>query len=462
MKQLSALDATFLHVEDRRVLGHVASLIVLDPSTRGGPVNADVIREYIAARIHLLPPLTWRLVTVPLGLDLPYWVVDPDLDLDFHVRGIALPHPGTQQQLAEQVARLVARPLDRTYPLWELYVIEGLADGRVGVMTKLHHSAVDGKAGVRILSTLLSPEPDQPAPPPPPRPVSAGRVPTEAEMLLRGWMGLLMKPEQALRLGLQLSRELAASAQRLGLDGLRELGRPQPTVPRLPFNHTLSSRRSWAFGSFGLDEVRAVKNTHDVTVNDVVMALCTGALRRWLLDHDALPDVPVLAMVPISVRTAEESDTPGNQVSEVVVPLPTHLHDPVERLLHIHDSMRAARAQHDALPAVLLQEFGQFTAPAAAEFAARAAASLRWADRVALPFNLVISNVPGPREPLYYAGALMEAIYPVSMIADGVGLNITVHSYRDHLDVGLISTPELIPDLWSFPAHLHAALAELS
>lgn len=464
MRQLSGVDASFLHIEDARTTGHVSGLIIIDPSTAGRPVNADTVRQHIAQRIHLLAPMRWRLVQVPLGIDLPYWIDDPDLDLDFHVRGIALPRPGTDEQLAEQVSRLVARPLDRAHPLWELYVIEGLQGDRVAILTKLHHAAIDGKTGMKIFTTIVSQEPDSPPPPQPDAPLSTDSVPTELEMWTRGWLGVMGKPEKGLRMIGEMTKEAQRHTAQL-MSGERpavpqvELGE----VPRLPFNKLLTTRRTTAFGSLSLSDVKAVRAAHGCTVNDVVMAVCAGALRRWLQAHEALPDGPIKVMVPVSTRTGPDDGSPsgGNQVSGMVADLPTHLGEPLERLAEAHEIMRAAKEKHAAVPARLLQDFAQFTAPAASEFVAKTAAQLRLAERMPLPFNLVISNVPGPREPLYYAGGLVEKHYPVSMINDGLGLNITVQSYRDQLDFGLVSCPELIPDLWSLIDYLRVSLEEL-
>jgi WS/DGAT/MGAT family acyltransferase len=232
-------------------------------------------------------------------------------------------------------------------------------------------------------------------------------------------------------------------------------------VPRTPFNKTISARRNFAYGSVSLTKVKQVKDEHGCTVNDVMMAICAGALRRWLVDHDALPDKPLMVMMPVSIRTAEQAAAMGNQVSGMVAALPTNLSDPVERLEAVREATQRAKDEHNALPAHLLTDFSQFTAPAAAEFIARTMARTRLADRVNMPFNVCISNVPGPREPLYCAGALMLGNYPVPIVTDGVGLNITLTSYRDAIDFGVVSTPEMMPDIWNLIEYLQEELDEL-
>jgi len=452
MRQLSGLDASFLHMEDDRVTGHVGGLIVLDPTTAEREIDADAIRQHIAERLAVLPPLRWKLVEVPFGFDRPYWIDDHDVDLDFHVRGIALPKPGSKQQLIDQVNRLHARRLDRSHPLWEFYVIEGLEGGKVAIFMKCHHAAIDGKAAMQILSTLMSQEPNALPPSPPENMPPSETRPTDIEMFTRGWLGVMTHPGRAMALIARIAVEWQTALGRFGYEGVSELtaaitDRAQRPAPRLVFNRSMTTRRTWAFGSIPLHVVKEIKDKQDRTINDVVMALCAGGIRRWLTDTGELPDVPIRAMVPVSIRPAERSASAGNQVSALVADLPTDLADPRARLEAVSATMRKAKEEFAMLPATTLQEFSQFAAPAAAELVARTAASARLADHLALPFNLTISNVPGPREKLYFAGARMEANYPVPMIGDGMCLNITIHSYRDSLDFGLMSCPELIADI---------------
>jgi WS/DGAT/MGAT family acyltransferase len=229
----------------------------------------------------------------------------------------------------------------------------------------------------------------------------------------------------------------------------------------MSFNGRITPHRRWAYGSVSLDEVKEIKDKLGVTVNDVVMALCAGALRRYLLDLGELPADPLVAMVPVSVRSEEHSGTFGNQVSAMSASLHTHVDDPIERLKRIHESMRVAKEQHQALPATLLQDFAQFAPPAVAARAARVIARATVSNWVEPPFNVVISNVPGPQFPLYAVGARMVGNYPVSAINDGVGLNITVMSYNGSVDFGLLSCRELVTDIWDVMDHIRDSLLEL-
>jgi diacylglycerol O-acyltransferase len=482
MRQLTSLDAQFLAMETPRVYGHVGGFAVHDPTTApGAALTREDICRLVGERIHLLPPFRWKLVHVPLGLDHPYWIDDPDFDLDFHIRETAVPPPGGARQLGEQIARITARPLDRSRPLWELYLVHGLEGGKVGILTKIHHAAVDGMSGAEILSILLDASPDgREVPPPDAEAERPESPPSQLEMLARG---LLAVPRQPLRMiralpgtapgldDIPVVRSIpgVGGAGRLAFRAQLSLGRGTHDggvlersairAPRTRFNTRISPHRRFAFGSLSLDKVKAVKNELQIKVNDVVLAVCTTALREWLLERDELPRDPLVAMVPVSIRGEEERGSFGNRVSTMIVPLPTNEADPRTRLMMLHDAMRVAKERHSALPANLMQDATQFIPPALMSRASRVVAEL---TNVAPPsLNLVISNVPGPRDSLYLAGAELVANYPVSVIMDGVGLNITVLSYRDHLDFGVVADREQIDDAWPLMRKLSEALDEI-
>ncbi len=476
MQQLTGLDTSFLNLETPSTYGHVSGLAIFDPSTAPVPPTLEDLQKLIEQRIHLLPPYRRRLVEVPFGLDHPYWIEDPDFDLDFHVRHIGLPPPGDHRQLSEQVSRIVARPLDRARPLWELYVIEGLEGGYVAQLTKIHHCCIDGVSGAELLTTLLDIEPEPREVDPPRRAWRPEPEPTELEMWLRGMWGVAGTPRKVFRIVRESLRHLPALSRSLGFGELpgesllnRAVGRrPDPMLseastpaPRTVFNDKITPHRRFAYGSLSLQEVKEIKKQRGVTVNDVVLALCAGALRRYLEERRELPADPLIAMVPVSVRTEEQKGAMGNQVSSMSASLHTHVKDPLTRLDRIHESMRIAKEQHKALPATLLQDFAQFAPPAVAARAARVVARAAVANWVDVPFNVIISNVPGPQFPLYGFGSKLVASYPVSANNDGVGLNITVQSYNGSLDFGAIACRELMPDVWDLIDYLHDALSEL-
>ncbi len=463
MRQLTGLDAAFLAMETPTVFGHVGSICLLDPSTAREPLTLDRMTELVQSRLHLVPPMRRRLAEVPLGLDQPYWIEDPDFDIEYHVREIALPAPGSEDQLAEQAARLHARPLDRARPLWEIYLISGLAGGRLAVYTKIHHAAIDGVSGNDLMAALLDVSPDGRDLTPPPW--ECDDVPGPLGLLARSFVSLSAQPLRAARVGAELVRTapaLLAGPARPALplidrvlfrNRTATLNRLPMRAPRTPFNAPITAHRRAGFRDISLDDVRAVKAAAGVTVNDVVMAMSAGALRRWLIDHDALPDGPLVAAIPVSIRTEEQKGTHGNRVSAMLAVLPTHLADPLERLTVSADATRAAKQQHGALPAELLSDISEFSMPALAGRAARLGARMRLIERVN-PFNLFVSNVPGPKVPLYYGGAKMLAYYPMSAIADGQGLNITVISYLGRMFFGLLACRELVPDVDKLAGYL--------
>ncbi len=479
MRQLTSLDAQFLNVESPTTVGHVGSLVVLDPSTApDGLWNLETVRAVLEPRLHLTAPLTQRLVEVPLGLGRPYWVDDPHFDIEFHLRELALPDPGTPQQLGEQVARIHARQLDRTRPLWEAYVITGLQDGKVAFYSKIHHAAIDGVSGAEILETLMDLTVEPRDVPVEESPFAPRRMPSTLDLLRRGVTSMVTNPLELVRVvprSLAYVDELPGATNFPGahlLSGTagavgRLLGQsPSPLsgrdlkAPRTPFNGIITAHRRFAFGSVPLEDVKLVKNHFDMTVNDVVMALTTSALRRWLLDHDALPRTPLVAAVPVSIRTDEHHGTHGNQVSVMVAELPTHLTDPEERMRFLRDSMREAKRHFEAVPASLLQDLSALIPTALSGLAARAL--FRLATAPGLLFNLFVSNVPGPQLPLYIAGAQVEGIFPVSAVTDMTGgLNITLFSYNGRLDFGLIACREMVPDVWNLIDYLKESLAEL-
>jgi len=470
MQQLTGMDASFLALEAANTTGHVGGLSVLDPSTASKPLTLARLTAVMAERLSLVPVLRRKLLNVPLGLDQPYWIDDADFDIEYHVREIALPRPGSDAQLNEQVSRLHARPLDRSRPLWELYLITGLARKRAAVYSKIHHAAVDGVSGTELLTVLfdLTPagrelpaaEPFRPERPPP-LPVLAAKA----------GMRLAWRPVQTAQITSELVRFLPTLAplvntligEMLGLnrgDGSVIATRPG-RAPATPFNQAITPHRRFAFRSVDLDVVKAVKNAFGVSVNDVVMAMCAGALRRWLVDHDALPDQPLVAMIPVSVRAPASQGGLGNRVSAMLAALPTNVTDPGPRLQIVRSATQVAKAQQAVIPQGLVDQISDFAVPALTARAARVVFATGLLHRVP-PFNVTISNVPGPNVPVYMCGARLVAHYPMSVVTDGQGLNITLVGYLGQLHFGLVSCRELVPDIDKLASYLPEELALLA
>ena len=472
MRQLTSLDAQFLALENSRQTGHVGSLAMLDASTApGGEFGLDQVTGLLSERAALLPPLRWRLAEVPLGLDHPYWVEEEEIDLGYHVRELALASPGTDAQLAEQVARIISRPLDRARPLWELYVIEGHESGYVSVLTKIHHAVIDGLSGAEIMALLLDLSPEGREVPPAPE-ERADASPSSLRMLGLGMLGLPRYPVRMLRALPKALPNLedtpfgifpgAGVLSRVAGTVFRgDVERPELTAPKTLFSGRITPHRRFVFGQLSLDDFKAAKNAHGATVNDVVVSVCAGAVRRWLIEHDDLPDVPLVAQVPVSVRTGEQFGTYGNRILLMAAPLFTDIADPVARLQATHEALSDMKERHRALPAELLQDANNFIPPAVFARAARLTFGFSTSRPGRPTWNLVISNVPGPQFPLYMAGARLQANYPVSVITDGMGLNITVMSYMGHMDFGIVADREQMPDLEVLMEYLREELSSL-
>ncbi|MEM7140871.1 MAG: wax ester/triacylglycerol synthase family O-acyltransferase [Actinomycetota bacterium] len=444
LTQLSGIDASFLYLETGRSFGHVNSILIFD---RPDDPDFDPYEEYRARMERAVVdfvPLRRRLVEVPFGIDHPYWAEDPEFDLDFHIRHVAVPPPGGTDELNALVSRLIGRPLDRNKPLWEAYVIEGLEGDRFALFTKMHHATIDGAAGAMLTHLMFSQETQidlrEQAPPIP----AGDRIPPPNEVLGRAMFDLARRPGRMLR----WQRKFIESAIQAGRSEDRGTLRTALTgVPRTPFNGAITANRRFTWRSIPLDDIKAIKTALGCTVNDVVMAMCAGALRQYLIEHDALPDDPLVAMIPVSIRTFEEEDPWTNRVSSIFAPIPTHLEDPAERVTAVGETMEEGKKRHDLLPADLIVDIASLAPGRLALQAARIATNPRVADNAPQPANVTISNVPGPREPLMMGDAPVRHYVPVSTIVDGQGLNITVQSYCDTLDLGLVACRELVPDV---------------
>jgi len=469
MQQLTGLDASFLAMETTTTTGHVGGLSVLDPTGAPKPLTLARLTDVIAERLPLVPVLRRKLLNVPLGLDQPYWVDDPDFDIEYHVREIALPRPGSDAQLTEQVSRLHARPLDRSKPLWEIYLITGLARKRVAVYTKIHHAAIDGASGAELLTVLLDLNPSG-RDLPPPVPFRPAPRPALSAIAAKAVARMAWRPVQTVQMTNEVLRWLPTLAPVMstvvgGMLGLnRGDGEVIPTTPgrppATPFNKAITPHRRFAFRSVDLATVKTVKNAFGVSVNDVVMAMCAGALRRWLTEHQALPSQPLIAMIPVSVRDPASKGALGNKVSAMLAMLPTHVAEPDLRLELVHAATKIAKAQQAAIPQGLVDQISDFAPPALTARAARVVAATGLLHRLP-PFNLTISNVPGPNVPVYLCGARLLAHYPVSVVADGQGLNITLVGYLGQLHFGLVSCRELVPDIDLLAGYLTDELALL-
>ena len=455
MKQLNGIDAAFLAAESPRWPMHVASVTVFDPSKLEGGYSVARLKDALRQRLHRLPPFRWRAVEPPLGVGRPYWIEDPEFDLDYHVRRVALPAPGGRTELAELATEIYRRRLDRRRPLWEWWVVEGLAGGHVACVWKIHHACIDGMSGASMQEVMFDAGPDAaPAGPPPGYRWRPEPVPSDLRLLLGALPWFAATP---LRVGRELGA-LAGNLRRALRDGLAAA---VPTaVPRTSFNHAVSQHRSFAFRSLSLSDAKRVKNAFGAKLNDVVLAVCAGALRSYLEARGELPDAPLVASVPVNVRGAGAVPS-GNQISSMLAELATDVPDPVRRLRRIQASTAASKVMHEALGARSIMALADAPPPMLLSLALRFYARNQLVRRHPPLFNVLISNVPGPRSPLYSLGAEVKAFYPMGICADGIGLFIGLMSYRDQLDFGVLACRELVPDPWQIADGLEKALAEL-
>jgi len=464
VEQLSGLDASFLYLETPTLHMHVEMVAVFDPATVPGGYSFAKMQAQIASRTHQAPVFRRLLVEVPFRLGHPIWVDDPAFDIGYHVRRTAVPGPGGLHELAELAGDIASRQLDRSKPLWEIWIVEGLEGGRIAVIAKMHHSTVDGMSGAALLSVLFDLEADTGPQPEPAVTGPPGRIPSSAELISEAMAARLVRP-------FELTRDVVRTGQRL-LDVRRVRNEPEHrapqsraalplSAPRTSFNGTLTRRRQVALAAIGLDDVKRLKNATGTTVNDVVLAVCTGALRRYLLDGDELPDKPLVAVVPVSVHPDRDAPHGSNKVSSMFVQLPANLDDPLERLIAIREGTKGAKEEHNALGADMLLNWAEHATPNTFAAAARLYSRMRLADRHRPIANLIISNVPGPGFPLYLAGAEMVAGFPLGPVMDGLAVNITIMSYRGTLYWGIISCPETMPGVWELAADLPLALDEL-
>ena len=450
MERLDPADSWFLYLETQTVHLHVVGVVLLDPSTAPDGLDFRRLRRHVAERLHLLPSFRHRLIEVPFGIDHPVWIEDPDFALDDHLHHHVLPGPGGRQELAAFVGAFCSQQLDRAKPLWDMVYVDGLADDRAALVTKIHHTLVDGITGVGIMANLLDTSPDT-------RPVPAGHderpraepVPSALEAAWDATLNRLSNPLRPLRAAARTGLSVAGAARttlasRLG--GGEQAAGPLD-APRTPFNSTLSVRRSVAMGTVSLPEVKAIKRAFGVTVNDVVLAAVTMGLRTYLAHHDALTDRPLTCSVPVSVHQAAGAGTSTNQVSNMFVHLPVQEPDPVAQLMEVHRGADGAKAVQDALAPGLIGDVVDLIPPPLFHLGADWWSRARLADRLPPVHNLIVSNVPGSPVPLYLAGARLVGLYPFGPLMEGTALNVTVLSTTDVMDIGLISCPDLVPDL---------------
>ena len=454
MQQLSSLDAVFLSMETPETPGHIGGLAILDPATHPeDSFDFERFAEFGEQRLALCPRFAWKLQEVPFGLDLPYWIEDPDFDFRRHLHRLAVPSPGGHQELAELASHLFARSLDRRRPLWEMYFVEGLQGGRVALLWKIHHCLMDGASGAGLVEQLFDLEPS---------PAAREPVAVQERFEAGSQVGLLEMLSNAIPNAARRPRSLLRSLgamTRDTVDQLRTHGLSSMTLaPRTSINGVLASERSVAWSRISLERVKQLKRELDVTVNDVVLALTSEAVRRYLSRRGELPEQSLVASVPISLR-AEDDKSLGNQVADMNVSWATDVEDPIERIFTIHEASMKAKAGARGDRPSLLGMMGEGLAPGLLSWLSRHAVAA--GASMPLPANAVVSNVPMTPCPLYIAGAKIEGLVPMSLLAPTQGVNITVISYNGEMHFGVLSAPNLVDNVWELADAIPKALVEL-
>ncbi|MCW2784339.1 MAG: wax ester/triacylglycerol synthase family O-acyltransferase [Marmoricola sp.] len=459
MERLSGLDASFLYLESSAQLMHVCGIIQLDPSTIPEDYSFGAFKADLAARISTIPDFRRKLKEVPLEIDHPVWVDDADFDINRHVHRLAVPSPGGPSELSKLCGHMAGIPLDRSRPLWEMWVIEGLDNGRIAIFTKMHHATVDGISGSNLVSYLCSLEPGAPLLDLTPMGEHYGSAPSDWELFGRGMLNNLGKPFQLVKL-LAPTTSVITKTIRRAREGTA-MAAPL-TAPRTSFNGNITGKRSVAYADMSLDRIKEIRHAVEgATVNDVVLSISGGALRRYLDERGELPESSLLASVPVSVHGTSTRTGGTNKVSSMFTKLGTDVADPVERLHQLAEANAHAKDHHKAIPADTLQEWAEFAAPRTFGLAVRAVAKLKLAEKGPVIHNLVISNVPGPPVPLYFMGAKILGFYPLGPVFHGAGLNITVMSTNGQMHVGLIACREAMPEISALAAHFPEELDAL-
>jgi WS/DGAT/MGAT family acyltransferase len=463
MKPLSAIDSAFLYLETPATPMHVASLHLFDlPPGYRGDFHANIKRQ-LARRLHLVPIFQRKLAPMPLQFAGPVWIRDDDVDLDYHVQRVTLPRPGTLAQFEDCAGRLHSELMDRSRPLWRMVVIDGLQDGQVGFYMKAHHAALDGQAGVLLARAMYDLTPRARAVRRPQGPsASASEHPGMAELAAAA---LRHDAGQYVKLVRHLPDVVRTLAGMFGGPGSGDAGKGQRGQnfafgPRTPLNVPITAERGFSGLSLPLDVLKQLAAVHDAKLNDIVLALCSGALRRYLAHHGGIPKKPLTAAMPISLREAGNTEY-TTQATMPVVNLHSHIADPLRRLRAIRDSAGAVKAMVQRARGVVPTDFPSIAVPWALQGLARLYERSHITGVMPPLANVVISNIPGPQVPLYAAGARMSTYWPMSIVEHGVGLNITVMSYAGAMGFGFTTARTAVPDARQLSHALAATFDEL-
>ncbi len=458
LRRLSGVDSAFLAAERPGNPLHMMGMVILDPSGFPDGYTFEAFRHLFSQRLADLAPLRRRLLEVPGQLALPFWLEDAPIDLDVHFRRAAVPAPGSPRELATMAAEMAERPLERDRPLWEIVIVEGLEGERLALIAKLHHAMMDGIAGVQLMASLITTSPEYREPPRRSARSEPARVPGPLELLTRSVQWLLREPLRAA----SAAAHTARSSWERAKTQANEPDAPAPQVRKSWLNVPITKHRTVAYTSLPLGRVKGLAHAGSATVNDVILTVVGGAVREYLEARDVMPDDPLVAAVPMALRTEGDDDKRSNAVTSVSCSLVTDVPNAAVRLRAIRDAMKSRKRSRGSTVGGDLAAWAEVPSPFVFSLLSSAYVDLHIADRIDPPCNLVVSTVPGPPEPLYLFGSRIEAIYPLGPIYAGVALNVTAMSSCDSVDFGLVACRGRMPDLWDLVDALPGALEDLA
>jgi WS/DGAT/MGAT family acyltransferase len=463
IQQVSGQDATFLYAESPNSPMHVATLTIVE-----GSIEFNDFKEIVASKLHLIPKFRKKLLNVPLNLDNPYWVDDPNFDIDLHINRLKLPDPANWKTLREMTSSIFSSPLDLRRPLWSIDFIEGLDEvsqvpkGSIAIVSKIHHVMIDGSSGVGIMSILFDKsEDDKNKKPSKPKPYEPEPLPDEISLLIKSSYGFFKNPLKVPKLIGETAFSFIKGRMNSQLNSKKQYLKSSYTTPKTIFNESVSPKRTWGTAILSFDRINTLRKIMDVSINDLILSICAGAIRRYLEEREKLPVQPLVANVPISIRVKGEEQKMNNQISNMLVKIGTHIKNPIERLEFIQEQTSLGKSKHKAIGAKALSKMADAVPFGLANLAAGLYSKYNIKEFHRPPFNVTITNVPGPQNPLYLKGHKIVGIFGLAPVLDGFGLIIAAFSYNGLVSITTTSDAKTMPDADKFSRYIRESANEL-
>ena len=462
-KQISGQDATFLYAESPSSPMHIATLIIVEDS-----IKFQDFKDIVASKLHLIPKFRKRLLNVPMNLDYPYWVDDPNFDIDLHINRLRLPEPSNWKTLREMTSSIFSSPLDLRRPLWSISFIEGLDEvsqvpkGSIAIVSKVHHVMIDGSSGVGIMGILFDKnENDKNNKPSPPKPYEPEPLPDEINLLLKSSVGFFKNPFKIPKLVGETVFSLMKGKMNSTINGKKTIHKNSYSTPKTIFNGSVSPKRTWGTAILSFDRINQLRKIMGVSINDLILAICAGGIRKYLQEKEKLPMQPLVANVPISIRVKGEKQEMNNQISNMLVRIATHIENPIERLEYIQEQTNLGKSRHKAVGAKSLAKMSEAVPYGLANLAAGLYTRYNIKEFHRPPFNVTITNVPGPQGALYLKGHKVVGIFGLTPVLDGFGLIIAAFSYNGLVTITTTSDAKTMPDTDKFSRYIRESANQL-